>query len=523
MVKKLTTEQFIQKARLIHGEKYDYSKVIYTKAKDHVCIICNEHGEFWQAPDKHLHGRGCPRCSRPNANLSKEEFVQKAREIHGNKYDYTLTEFTILNDKVKIKCPIHGVFSIKACSHLSGSGCQRCGGSGRYSTNEFIQKHELIYGKKYNYSNTNLEKRDNNKICVICPEHGPYYKTITAHFKSGCPKCNMPNYQLDTKGFIAKAKEIHGDKYSYSKSIYRDIYTKVCVTCYKHGDLQVIPNSFLRGNGCKKCATEFNSALQIQKNANDFVGKALKIHGDKYDYSKAKYISAHDRICIICPEHGEFWQTPNRHLSGCNCPECAHRSWAYTTEEYIEKAKKIHPEYNYSQVQYVNNNTLIKVICPVHGVFEISPNYLLRGGKCSQCTILNIESKQEYDIRKFLDRHSIKYEREKQFSWLKRGRTMPLDFYLPDYNIAIECQGMQHFKSMSFFGGDAGLEDIIERDVLKKELCKKHGICMLYYSDLNIEYPYDVIKGFDELLYSIKNNGKKDNRIIQLELDFKNP
>ena len=76
MVKKLTTEQFIQKARLIHGEKYDYSKVIYTKAKDHVCIICNEHGEFWQAPDKHLHGRGCPRCSRPNANLSKEEFVQ---------------------------------------------------------------------------------------------------------------------------------------------------------------------------------------------------------------------------------------------------------------------------------------------------------------------------------------------------------------------------------------------------------------------------------------------------------------
>ena len=520
MVKRFTTEHFIQRARQIHGDKYDYSKVVYSKAKDHVCIVCPEHGEFWQAPDKHLHGRGCPRCARPNAYLTKDEFVQKATKIHKGKYDYSLTSFSILNDIIKIICPIHGEFSMRVSQHLSGHGCQRCGGSGRYSTDEFIKKHNKLYDGKYDYSKTNLDNRDNNKICVICPEHGEYYKSITGHFRSGCPKCNMPNYQLDTLGFIAKAKQLYGDKYDYSKSVYKDIYSKVCVTCLKHGDLMVIPNSFLRGNGCKKCATELNAIRQKQKAANDFVSKAMLIHGDYYDYSKVNYKSAREKICIICPVHGEFWQTPNGHLNGCECPKCAHRSWAYSAEEYIELAKKVHPEYNYDEVKYVNNNTLIKVICPEHGVFEISPYYLLHGGQCTECTIRHIESRQENKIRKILDKHSIRYIREKQFPWLKRGRSMPLDFYLPDYNIAIECQGMQHFKSMSFFGGEAGFEDIIDRDTLKKELCQEHGIRILYYSDLKIRYPYDVVQSFDDLLYRIKNNGQQKNCAVQLEFEF---
>ena len=521
MSKKVTTEQFIEAAKKIHGDSYDYSKVIYRKAIEHVCIICPVHGEFWQAPDKHLHGRGCPRCARPNSGLSQEEFIQKLHQVHGDKYDFTKSIYTGYNDKVIATCPEHGDFSMRASQLLQGHGCQRCGGSGRYSTTEFIEKHRRIFGDKYDYSKTDLDNRQDNKICIICPEHGEYYKTPTAHLKSGCPKCNQPNHGMDTARFIEAAKKVHGDKFDYSKSEYKGIYTKVIVTCPTHGDILVSPNNFIRGFGCKKCAAEAQAAMLKARAANEFEEKARLIHGDKYDYSKVEYKTAHDKVCIICPEHGEFWQDPNHHLMGNQCPQCAHRSWAYTTDEFIAKAREVHGnKYGYDEVQYVNNHTLVKVVCKEHGIFEISPSYLLVGGNCPECTALKIESKQESDIRALLDRHGIRFVREKQFPWLRRGRVMPLDFYLPDFNIGIECQGIQHFKSHPWFGGTDGLEDIRDRDSKKKELCDKHGLTLLYYSDLKIKYPYDVIQNTEDLLVAIKSGGKRLSQQLQLEFDF---
>ena len=117
--------------------------------------------------------------------------------------------------------------------------------------------------------------------------------------------------------FIAKAKLVHGDKYDYSKVEYVGALTKVCIICPKHGEFCQEANSHLRGQGCPKCKYEKQTCT-----TDEFIAKAKKIHGDKYDYSKVEYVNDRTKVCIICPKHGEFWQTPNHHLSGCGCPKC---------------------------------------------------------------------------------------------------------------------------------------------------------------------------------------------------------
>ena len=106
----------------------------------------------------------------------------------------------------------------------------------------------------------------------------------------------------------------------------------------------------------------------------EFIEKAKKVHGDKYDYSKVEYVNSRTKICIICPQHGEFWQTPNAHLMKEGCPKCKGENVSKvnrrTTNEFIEKAKKVHGDkYDYSKVDYKNNSTKVCIICPIHGEF----------------------------------------------------------------------------------------------------------------------------------------------------------
>lgn len=125
MSKKLTTEEFVKRARVVHGDKYDYSKTNYMGALKNVCIICPEHGEFWQTPSNHLRGNGCPKCGIESARKSKtstiEDFVNKAREVHGDKYDYSKVEYADAHKNVCIICPKHGEFLQTPANHLSGN------------------------------------------------------------------------------------------------------------------------------------------------------------------------------------------------------------------------------------------------------------------------------------------------------------------------------------------------------------------------------------------------------------------
>ena len=313
--------------------------------------------------------------------------------------------------------------------------------------------------------------------------------------------------KLTTQDFIEKATKVYGDKYDYSKSEYINVDTKVRIICPEHGEFWQRPDHFYSGHGCPICGYK-NGGIKNSLSTEEFIKKSKEIHGDKYDYSKVEYKKAKDKVCIICPEHGEFWQDAFSHMKGKSCPKCAHQSYKYTTEEFIEMAKNIHGDkYDYSKVEYINRNTPVRIICPEHGEFSQPPYSHLLGNGCPSCR----ESKLEREIKLLLDDNKIKYEREKRFEWLRYKYPMPLDFYLPEYNAAIECQGEQHFNPREFFK-NYNFEERLEMDLLKKRLCNENNIKLFYYAS-KYSVPkdwnnYDVICGKAKLLKEIRSNAK---------------
>ena len=197
----LNLDEFITKANLIHNNKYDYIKSNYINTSTKIIITCPEHGDFEQLPSAHLKGQGCPKCS---GKLTCDEFIEKAKNIHNHKYDYSNTHFDKIKDKCIIHCPIHGDFKQTFQKHLSGQGCPMCSGNIKSSTNEFISKSQLIHGNKYSYSNV-IYKNNKQTVSIICPIHGEFEQTPNNHLaKHGCPKCvnNISSYQQELCDFI---------------------------------------------------------------------------------------------------------------------------------------------------------------------------------------------------------------------------------------------------------------------------------------------------------------------------------
>ncbi len=318
--KKLTTESFRQKAKEVHGNKYDYSLVNYEKSNIKIKIICSEHGEFQQRPAKHLQGDGCPKCSLTNrvnsSRLSIKEFINRAKKVHDDKYDYSKVSHTNRNDKVTITCPIHGDFKQISNSHLQGQGCPKCGGSEKLTTEEFIKKAIIVHGDKYNYSNTNYINSQ-TKLLITCKQHGDFEQIPHNYLKGyGCPHCSKGLVKSNITNFLKFAKELHGDKYDYSLVKKINSKTKVKIICPEHGEFLLAPYSHLNGYGCLKC-----SGINRWTNKS-FIEKAKELHGDKYDYSLVKYKNIDTKVKLICPEHGMFEQTPYHHMKKSGCPIC---------------------------------------------------------------------------------------------------------------------------------------------------------------------------------------------------------
>lgn len=185
---------------------------------------------------------------------------------------------------------------------------------------KFIKKSEIVHNGKYDYSKVEYVN-SMTKVCIICPEHGEFWQTHQAHARgNSCPKCanrkRGDTFRSNGDIFIERAAKIHNGKYIYDKDSYVNAMTKVPILCLKHGTFWMIPMNHLMGQGCPKCS---GRGLTTDEIILSFKEK----HGEKYDYSKVVYKKMHEKVCIICPEHGEFWQTPSKHLLGQGCPKCA--------------------------------------------------------------------------------------------------------------------------------------------------------------------------------------------------------
>ena len=524
MGKSLTYEEFMNLVQKVHGNKDILDKTEYAGMYKPITLACPEHGEYTMLARYYLRGNRCPKC-RSRKTYTKEELINLSRQKHGNKYDYSEAENGNIKSKVTIICPIHGKFSQVWGTHIGGCGCPACSGKKKKTTEEFVKEYKERYGdfcdtSKVEYANAF------KKVCLVCPKHGefwatPHYLLTNKGDGNGCPQCGKEKVKtallLTEEDVIDRIREIHGDYYDLSKVHYDGMYKKIEMICPEHGSFWIRPHNVVDGKqGCPECGKR-RKGLKLRHTTDDFIAKANMVHGTQYDYSKVEYTCQKESVCIIChnidsvtgKEHGEFWQTPADHLAGCGCKKCTHNQYNYTVEEYVEKANIIHNnKYDYSKLPTFFENyskSKITVICPQHGEFKVLPYAHLTGTGCPSCQ----QSHLENEIESLLKKNDIEYEKQKTFDWLfkktnDKRSLLKLDFYLPSYNIAIECQGVQHFEENDFFGGHQGFLDIVTRDKIKNRKCIKHGLAVIYYTNVIREtYPYDIITNQDTLLKTI--------------------
>ncbi len=353
------------------------------------------------------------------------------------------------------------------------------------TTEQFIQEANKLF-PQYDYSLVDY-KNNKTKVTIICPVHGKFEVVPDSLLsKHSCKKCAIEKKTKTTEQFIQEAKLLHPE-YDYSAVKYVNNKTKVEVKCLEHGIFFIKPNDFLSGYSCFKCGVE-KRTINNSKTTEQFIQEAKSLHPE-YDYSKVNYKNCKTYIKIICPIHGEFKILPNVFLCGNGCQKCVIENRTKTTEQFIQEAKLLHPEYDYSKVDYKNNKTKVIIICPIHGEFKITPNNLLgKKQNCPKCA----SSIGEKTIRNILESNNIKFQEQYRIPECRNKLPLPFDFAIFDDNnmikVLIEFQGEQHFKPVDFFGGNGGFVYRKRNDLIKKEFCEKNDILLveITYKD-NIE------------------------------------
>lgn len=382
--------------------------------------------------------------------LTQEEFIERSNKAHNNKFDYSKAIYTLINKKVVIICPEHGEFEQYAHDHMNGVGCPDCAGVRRKTTEEFIRQAIMVHGYKYDYSKVNYINK-NTKIIIICRIHGEFTQSPKVH---------------------------------------------------------------LRSNGCNLCSGK------KKKDTEEFIKKAIKIHGSKYDYSLVDYECNSKKVKIRCHEHGIFEQTPKAHLRPSNCPDCIGRG-KKTTERFIIAANKIHNNrYDYSKVVYITNKNPVIITCHLHGDFIKTPNRHINGEGCSGCTATY--NNFERLVKNAAERICKKYGFADEFiktrpDWLtnpETNRCLELDLYCDKLKVAIEVQGSRHYMVVEFYNMDEeDLEKVKYYDKLKKELCTKNYVVLVEIRATS-RYSGKWIKKVEDKLRPILIEALKNQNII---------
>lgn len=412
--------------------------------------------------------------------LKQKNFIEKIQAIHGEKYDYSLCNFVRRTDKVKLICPLHGIFEKNPQDLLLGQGCQKCSSDKLIRTQEnFIKLSLERHGDRYNYSKVCYDN-PYSKVEIICLEHGPFMQDPYNHLRGqGCEMCARElkafEKRFTLEEFIERSKQIHGDLYNYSNTKYKRSTEKIIIICPIHGEFKQVANSHLLGMGCKKCVQE-----QRRLPKNEFLKRCYEIHKSKYNYDLVEYNSLHDIIKISCPEHGLFEQIAQGHLNGQGCRICGFRKQGESarkgTEQFIKEANLVHSEkYDYSISNYTTINEYVDIICSSHGIFKQTPGSHLSGAGCPKC----FNSRGENQIERFLKEYNIQYLTQHKFPDCKDKSLLIFDFYLPSKKIIIEFDGKQHFESVEFFGGEAAFKQLKRRDEIKTSYCKEKNINLI--------------------------------------------
>jgi len=372
----------------------------------------------------------------------------------------------------------------------------------------------------YSYDKIQYPYQNNGIWEIYCLQHSnTFNQNFRKHLsgQTGCKECSSEKKAAKTlkdrtEKFINRAQSIHVNKYgkplyNYSKVEYVKIQQNVIINCGEHGDFNMTPANHThktKPQKCPKCSGRF------VRTKEEFITEVEKLHIDNegkplYDYTEINYIDTTTHVNIFCSKHNIFFkQTPAKHLSGQKCNMCAKeivtKKNTMTTEEYIKAAQLVHrdskgnPKYDYSQVDYINNNTNITIICPYHGAFSQSPS-VHKDAKsgCPSCRY----SKGEQIILEYLSENDIPYKGQFTFADCKHKKLLPFDFKveLNGKPILIEYQGELHFRPVKFSKDDKDADnrfrDIQTRDKIKKEYAIK---CSIQLVELTYKQDYDEIR-----------------------------
>ena len=211
--KKVSQEEFINRAKSVHDGKYSYEKVIYIKATLKIVITCPEHGDFEQNPYDHINGKGCRKCwrdriGRKQLQVCKDNFVSKANDIHNNKFTYDMSTYVNSRVKMRISCPSHGIFSQTPSNHLRGNSCPSCAAAlngaikSAAARSVFVIKASEIHSSKYDYSAAEYIN-SNIKVKIYCKDHGAFWQAPYNHLSGkGCPSCSNGGFKPNEPAFL---------------------------------------------------------------------------------------------------------------------------------------------------------------------------------------------------------------------------------------------------------------------------------------------------------------------------------
>lgn len=311
---------FLERAAAAHGDRYDYSRVVYQGVQKPVEIICPVHGPFWQAPISHTQGRGCVACGAAQCVRRKDTawFIARARERHGDRYDYSEAQYHNSQSLITIGCPTHGPFQQKAAYHLAGNGCAACAGLQPIDATTFLKRARACHGDRYDYSQVNYQGWS-QPVTILCRKHGPFDQVAKTHATgSNCPAC-VGLLPITWDDFMTRARAIHGDRYDYAQVRLTNVSTPVTMLCPEHGPFEQRPTDHLnQKQGCPACAGH------RPVDYAEFVRRAQEIHGDRYTYSEADYQVYKQKTVVTCAEHGPFPVLPQSHTDHqSGCPRCA--------------------------------------------------------------------------------------------------------------------------------------------------------------------------------------------------------
>lgn len=371
------------------------------------------------------------------------------------------------------------------------------------TTEIFIKRSNEIHNKEkilYSYEKV-IYKDYYTPVEIFCKKCNNYFWQKPANHlrNSGCKECgklqSIETRKTKFNDFVKKANNIYNFKYIYNRNTFIDMKTPIeiiCTICNKKSE--IIPYNHINKHllvECFYCKRE--KRYDKNKLTKIFIKKAINIHKNKYDYSLVQYKKAKEDveiICNICNNH--FFQTPSNHLHKTRPQGCPYCYGLYkTTENIIKEFQEVHGKdhYDYSLVDYKNSKTKVKIKCnKCKTIFKQTPNVHLQNKGCSVCN----ESKGEKRIRNWLKENKIIFESQKKFKncIFKKSGVLKFDFYLPDFNLCIEYDGIQHFKSIKFFKKTDTLKNNKIRDKIKTNYCLQNNIKLLripYWEFDNIE------------------------------------